>query len=239
MRILLSLFIWIASALLVLAVFLAMLFFTIILFPFDKKRKVVHAQCYWWANLIIGLNPYWKVRVKGLENIDKHKTYVVVANHQSMADIIVLYKTRMQFKWVAKEILFKVPLVGWCLSLAKHIKLLRGKYSSIKKVYAESAGWLRNDISVLFFPEGTRSKTGEMSGFQNGAFKLALREKKPVLPIALSGTGSAITKGSWLFRKNVHCTLRILPAIETSELKISDFDYLKNLTHTRLKSVLN
>lgn len=239
MRILLSLFIWTASALLVLAVFLAMLFFTIILFPFDKKRKVVHAQCYWWANLIIGLNPYWKVRVKGLENIDKHKTYIVVANHQSMADIIVLYKTRMQFKWVAKEILFKVPLVGWCLSLAKHIKLLRGKYSSIKKVYAESAEWLRNDISVLFFPEGTRSKTGEMSGFQNGAFKLAIREKKPVLPIALSGTGSAITKGSWLFRKNVHCVLQVLPAIETSELKISDFDHLKNLTHTRLKSVLN
>lgn len=238
MRMLLSIIIWLASALLVLAVFLAMLLFAIILYPFDKKRKIVHAQCFWWANMIIGLNPYWKVHVAGLENIDKHKTYVVVANHQSLADIIVLYKTGMQFKWVAKESLFKVPLVGWCLSLAKHIRLSRGDFSSIKKVYREAAVWLRNGISVLFFPEGTRSKTGKMGEFQNGAFKLAIQEKKPILPILINGTSNAIAKGSWMFSSKVFCTLQVLPAIETTTLHGGDFNRLRDMTQAKLEGAL-
>lgn len=228
MRVLLSMAIWIAGALLTIMLFFVMLFFVIALFLVDKKRKIAHAQCYWWSYILTRLNPYWQIEVSGLENIDRHKAYVIVANHQSLADIVVLYRTRMQFKWVAKESLFKVPFIGWCLSLAKHIKLSRGKFSSIKKVYRESARWLRNDMSVLFFPEGTRSETSEMREFQNGAFKLAIKEKKPVLPIVLNGTRETIPKGSWLFARKVHCTLQVLPPIDTGTFKSNEFDRLKN-----------
>jgi len=183
-------------------------------------------------------NPYWKMSISGLENIDRKKTYVIVANHQSLADIIVLYQIKTQFKWVAKESLFKLPFVGWCLSLTKHIKLERGDFSSIKKIYHEAAQWLRADMSVLFFPEGTRSETNEMNEFQNGAFKLAIKEKKPVLPIRLTGTRDAIPKGGWQFSTKIYCTLKVLPPVYTSGLGPGDFEKLKNDVRSKLEAAL-
>ncbi len=237
MKILRSIEIWVVGVILTILLFFTMLFLSIILFPVDRKRRIVHAQCFWWADALIALNPYWVIKVSGLENIDKHKTYVIVSNHQSLADIIIMYKTKMQFKWVAKESLFKVPFIGWNLSLAKHIKLSRGKFSSIKKVYREAARWLRKDISVLFFPEGTRSGTNEMRDFQNGAFKLAIKEKVPILPISLEGTGNAIPKGSWLFKTKIPCALTVLPPIDTSNFEAKDFDLLKNMVRLKMLSV--
>jgi 1-acyl-sn-glycerol-3-phosphate acyltransferase len=143
----------------------------------------------------------------------------------------------MQFKWVAKESLFKVPFVGWSLSLAKHIKLERGNFSSIKKVYREAERWLRGGMSVLFFPEGTRSETNEIGEFQNGAFKLAIKEKVPVLPIALEGTGSAIAKGSWIFTMKVPPRLTVLPAIDTGGFKAGDFEQLRDMARAAIQSV--
>jgi len=229
-----SAWVWAIGSIMTILLYFAMLFFTVILFPFDKKRKVAHAQCFWWADAVIGLNPYWDLSVSGLENIDKRKTYIIVANHQSLADIIVVYKTKMQFKWVAKESLFGVPFVGWSLALAKHIKLERGKFGSIKKVYREAAEWLRKGMSVLFFPEGTRSLTNEMGDFQNGAFKLAIKEGVPILPISIEGTGSAIPKGSWIFQAKVPARLKVLPPIDTSQFKPADFAKLRDLARERL-----
>lgn len=233
---LISLGIWVLTAGLIIALFFAMLFFTVVLFPFDKKRKVAHSQCFWWADAVIGLNPYWDLRVAGLENIDKAKTYVIVANHQSLADIAMIYKTKMQFKWVAKESLFNVPFLGWNMSLARHIKLERGKLGSIKNVYREAAMWLESGMSVLFFPEGTRSKTGEMGDFQNGAFKLAIKEKVPILPISIKGTFDAIPKGSWLFTTKVPARLTVLAPIDTSRFNAADFAKLRDMARSAMKA---
>lgn len=209
---------------------------TVILFPFDKKRTRAHAHCYWWSSAIIRLNPFWTVKVSGLENIDHTKTYVIVANHQSLADIIIMYQTKMQFKWVAKESLFSLPVLGWCLRLCRHIHIARGELSSIKNVYRSARKWLVAGTSVLFFPEGTRSETGEMKEFQNGAFKLAIREKVPVLPILLEGTFNAISKGSWLFAPKVLVRIKVLPAIDTASLKTSDFARLRDTARSMLES---
>lgn len=234
MRQLLSISVWIVGTLLTILLYFVMLFFVVILYPFDKKRKVAHAQCFWWSDILVNMNPFWKISVAGLENIDPDKTYVIVANHQSLADIVVLYQIKTQFKWVAKESLFRIPFLGWCLSLAKHIKLERGDFSSIKKVYREAAEWLRKDMSVLFFPEGTRSETGQMGEFQNGAFKLAIREKIPVLPIALTGTYDAIPKHGWQFSTKIVGALKVLPPIDTSLLGVSDFDKLKDEVRSKI-----
>jgi 1-acyl-sn-glycerol-3-phosphate acyltransferase len=230
-----SVIIWVVGSILTIILYLAMAFFTIILYPFDKKRRIVHAQCFWWSDLVISLNPYWGIKVSGLENIDKNRTYIIIANHQSLADIVLAYQTKMQFKWVAKKSLFNVPFIGWSLSLAKHIKLERGNFSSIKKVYKEAAYWLKSGISVLFFPEGTRSKTDEMGDFRNGAFKLAIKEKVPILPIVFEGTGTAIPKGSWIFTTKTSAKLKVLPAIETSGYKPADFAKLRDLARSALE----
>ncbi len=235
---LLSLIIWSLFVLTTFILFLVVLFLTIILCPFDKQKRVTHQQCYWWASTIIRLNPYWKLKVTGLENIDHKETYVVVANHQSLADIIVLYKTKMQFKWVAKSDLFKLPLVGWCLRLIKHIQLERGNYGSIKKIYREAAEYLRAGMSVIFFPEGTRSHTNEMNLFQYGAFKLALKEKRPILPIVITGTRDAIPKGDWIFSAKVSGSLRVLPPIDTSVFQMNEFDKLTNTVRLEFEKAL-
>ena len=234
MKHVLSILIWICCALLTVAVFFAMLFFTIILFPFDKQRKIVHAQCFWWAEGILAINPFWKVHVSGLDNIDHNQTYVITANHQSLGDIVILYKTHMQFKWVARENVFKVPFIGWNLGLAKHIKIYRGQFGSIKQTYATAREWLQNGMSVLFFPEGTRSKTGKLNDFKNGAFKLAINEHKPVLPITISGTRDAIQKGSWVFARTVTCELNIHPAVDTAQFQMKDLSRLKEIVYSRL-----
>lgn len=231
---LLSVVIWIFGAVLTFILYLAMLFFVIILYPFDKFRKVAHAQCYWWSDVLVRLNPICKISVSGVENIDKKRAYIMVANHQSLADIIVLYQLKSQFKWVAKDSLFKVPVLGWCMSLAKHIKLDRGDFSSIKKVYREAADWLRKGMSVLFFPEGTRSETGEIGEFQNGAFKLAIKEKIPVLPILITGTRDIIPKHGRQFSTKIVCGMRIFPPVETSGLGPGDFDKLKDDIRSKL-----
>ncbi|MBN2830909.1 MAG: 1-acyl-sn-glycerol-3-phosphate acyltransferase [Candidatus Omnitrophica bacterium] len=236
LRTFLSVGIWVYDIILTIVLFFVVLFFWVVLYPFDKKMKVAHRQCFWWADAVISLNPFWKINVAGRDNIDHNKTYVVIANHESMADIVVLYKLRMQFKWVAKESLFKVPFIGWCLSLTRHIKLARGEYSSIKKVYRDAAEWLRRDMSVLFFPEGTRSDTDEMNVFQNGAFKLAIKERKPVLPVCIKGTRGAIPKGSWVFKSKVLVSVTVLPPIDTNIFNSADFGKLKDMVFNKIDS---
>lgn len=217
------------------ALYMVVLFFFILLYPFDKNKKFLHQQCFWWEKFLVRMNPFWKLEIEGLENIDPRKTYVVVANHQSVADIVLLYETKMQFKWVAKESLFKIPFIGWCLSLMGHIQLMRGEFGSIKKVYREAAGWLRKDMSVLFFPEGTRSNTDRMNEFQNGAFKLAIKEKKPVLPICIRGTREAIPKGGWVFKSHVAAKLTVLPAVETKNIQPNEFRSLRDIVFSKIE----
>lgn len=230
----LSIAIWFVGICLTVLLFFVMAFVSIIFFPFDKNRKIAHAQCFWWTDAVTALNPYWDVRVEGLENIDKNKTYVAVSNHQSLADIVLMYKTKMQFKWVAKESLFKIPVLGWNMRIAKHISLRRGEFSSIKNVYKEAAGWLRQGISVVFFPEGTRSNDLSIGEFQSGAFKLAIKERVPILPILIRGTRDAIPKGTWRFTPKTSCLIKILPPIDTSMYLPADYDRLRDLARERL-----
>jgi 1-acyl-sn-glycerol-3-phosphate acyltransferase len=144
----------------------------------------------------------------------------------------------MQFKWVAKASLFNVPFIGWCLGLIKHIKLTRGDFSSIKEIYHQASNWLQKDMSVLFFPEGTRSSTDEMGEFQNGAFKLAIKEKKPILPICLKGTHAAIPKGSWIFKTKVAAKVTVLKPIETDGCGPGDFALLRDTVRSRIQEAL-
>lgn len=229
-----SVIIWFVGISLTVLLFFIMAFVSLLFFPFDRERKIAHAQCFWWTDAVTALNPYWDVKVEGLDNIDHSKAYVAVSNHQSLADIVLMYKTRMQFKWIAKESLFKIPVLGWNMRLAKHIRLKRGEFSSIKKVYREAAGWLRRGVSVVFFPEGTRSNDLSLGEFQNGAFKLAIKEKVPILPILIQGTRDAIPKGSWRFTTKISCLIKVLPPIDTTKYLSADYSLLRDLTREQL-----
>lgn len=237
MRIVISVIIWVVGVTITAAAFLASLAIKIAPWPIANREKLVHAQCFWWSDALVSLNPYWKLSVKGLENIDPLKTYVVVANHQSLADIIIIYQTHMYFKWVAKKELLKLPFIGGLLWVNDHVLLSRGELGSIKEVYRKAVQHLRSGISMLFFPEGTRSDKDQMGEFQNGAFKLAIKEARPILPVFIGGTREAIPKGGWIFETKVFGRLVVLPPIDTTGLKAADHALLRDMVRGKLESL--
>ncbi len=193
----------------------------------DRKRRFAHRLGTVWGTLLIRLNPFWRIRILGAEHIGKGKSYVLVANHASLADIVCLFAIRHQFKWLAKKSLFRIPFLGWSMSAMGYIPLERGKHGSIRDSYHQALEWLRKNISILIFPEGTRSRSGQMGHFKSGAFRLAIESGRPVLPIVLAGTQQVISKGRAGFGKLGAAYLSALPAVETKGFREKDEELLR------------
>ena len=184
------------------------------------------------------LSPLWKMEVEGERPTDiDTKAYVVVANHESQADPFLLSWLPWDMRWVAKEELFKPPLTGWAMRFCGDIPLRRGKGDSIRMMLDECQRALEGGISVMMFPEGTRSKDGNLLPFKDGAFHLAIRAKVPVLPIAIAGTREMRPKGSKWFGK-AHACAKILDPIPTTGMTAADVASLRDRTRTTISTAL-
>ncbi len=194
-------------------------FFTIALiiwvctYPFDKRLWLLHRFTCWWASLYIWVFPPWDVSINGRDRIDPDETYVIVSNHQSLVDILVAFTLFTHFKWVSKAELFNIPLIGWNMSLNRYVKLRRGEKSSIKSMYQACERHLNEGSSVYLFPEGTRSETGKMRAFKEGAFVLAKRLNKPILPLVINGSRTALPKNSFNFHGKTHVIVDVLEPV--------------------------
>lgn len=166
------------------------------------KRRLMHGVAVQWGKILLAICPYWSLRIDGHEFVKKNRTYVIVANHQSMLDILVLLASLpVHFKFMAKRELMPVPIIGWHMALAGYVRLDRESKESGKQALLKSREWLRKGVSILMFPEGTRSMDGKVHTFKVGAFKLAVDEHVEILPVAIDGTGDAIPKKSWRLNK--------------------------------------
>ena len=145
----------------------------------------------------------------------------MVCNHQSMLDIVVLYRLFTHFKWVSKKELFKVPIAGWNMTLNRYVAVDRGNKVSHLKMLRECEANLRNGNSVMIFPEGTRSENGEIRIFKEGAFKIALMAKVPILPIVLNGTSDLLPKHGFVFKIRSTIKVKILDPIPYDSFKDS------------------
>ena len=206
----------------------------VVCYPFDKKRRVVHSlstaicMCFWLVP------PTWKRVIKGLENVDKKKSYVIVLNHNSMADILALYFVPLGFRWVSKKEVFRMPYIGPMLTLHGDIAIDRSKGAdSIRKVTELGKKWLGMGVSIAMFPEGTRSKDGEISRFKQGAFMLAKDAGVEILPIVLHGTRDVLKKNFMVNWRN-HLTVSVLPPITTEEVAASTVAELMERTRTAM-----
>jgi len=153
------------------------------------------------------------VTVEGREKIDRDTAYVMVANHQSLLDILVFFRLFTHFKWVSKIENFRVPVVGWNMSLNRYIKLRRGDKPSVEEMMAACERTLAGGNSVMMFPEGTRSPDGKLKTFKHGAFTLAKRMGTPLLPIVIDGTAHALPKRGFVLRGTYHIRIRVLDEI--------------------------
>ncbi len=210
--------------LVILTIFTTLSFVALIVcYPFDKRRRVVHEisrwLCFFWWYVPLT----WKRKISGLENVDKNKPYVIVINHNSMVDIISLYFVRLNFRWVSKQEVFRIPFIGPMLWMHGDIAIQRGRATeSMKKVIRDGKMWLNRGVSVAVFPEGTRSKNGEIQRFKGGAFVLAKEAGVDILPVVMDGT-TEIFRPKSIFFNWKHClTLKVLPPIPASKVAETD-----------------
>jgi 1-acyl-sn-glycerol-3-phosphate acyltransferase len=172
----------------------------------DPDRRLVHAYICWLTPAYLKWWPGWKLEVTGRERIPPGAC-VLVANHQSMADILACMTLRTQFKFVSKASLFSLPVVGWMMHLARYVSVVRGRPKSMQRMMQACTEWLGRGMPVLLFPEGTYSPGKEMLPFKKGAFELAIGAKVPLVPVLLTGTtGLVAGDGPWL---NPRCHIRV------------------------------
>lgn len=184
----------------------------------------------WFRRLgqaITKVNPAWKIHLSGARIDDPRRPYVVVSNHQSQADIPIISCLPWEMKWVAKAELFKVPFAGWMMRLAGDIALDRDSQRNRVKAMIAARQYLRQQCSVMFFPEGTRSRDGRVHAFTDGAFRLAIKEQVPVLPLAIDGTRDTLPKETWKFGRADSVRLEVLPPVETTGLQAADTEGLR------------
>lgn len=187
--------------------------------PFDPGRKVVGRLFRLWAVLVVRVCPVWRVRVEGTL---PPGPCVVVANHESMLDILVLSLLPREMKWMAKDSLFRMPWVGWMLRLAGDISVRRGDREGGARALKEARAWLTRGVPVMVFPEGTRSRTAELLPFKPGAFQLAIELGLPVVPVALAGTARGMPKGGGIWVRPATPAVRVLPPLSVQGLNAKD-----------------
>jgi 1-acyl-sn-glycerol-3-phosphate acyltransferase len=234
-RIIRSVWIWGASAVLVLLWVPLLALIRI----FDGPLRLRTGR--WFRRLgrmLTRVNP-WRIQIMGRENIDSNQVYVIVSNHQSLADIPLLSHLRLDTKWLAKAELFRVPVFGWMLRMAGDVPVDRSQPRQGARAIMQCAKYLRQHCSVVFFPEGGRSLDGEVQPFNEGAFQLAIRERVPILPLVVEGTGKALPSKTWIWGMGRDIQLQILEPIPVEAWGVKESTALRDAVRQKIVDELS
>ena len=234
MRRLLSVLFWSFLAVTSIVLFPVALLIWAVTAPFDRRKVVLHRFTCFWASLYTWCNPAWPVTVVGREQIRPGVAYVMVANHLSFLDILVLFRLFTHFKWVSKIENFRVPFIGWNMSLNRYIKLRRGDRGSVVQMMRACERTLADGNPIMMFPEGTRSPSGRMRAFKPGAFELALRAESPLLPIAIEGTHRALPKRGFVLQGRHPIRVTVLEEIPFESFRGQPAQAVSDLVRERI-----
>ncbi len=178
---------------------------------FTRTGNPVHKVARIWARGILFVSRI-KVTVNGLANIDPTQSYVYMSNHQSNFDIpVLLAYLPVQFRWLAKAELFKIPIFGRAMRGAGYVKIDRFNQEAAFESLNEAAGKMKNGVSVMIFPEGTRSRDGTIGRLNKGAFKIARLCQTPIKVLYIRNTNKLFTPGKFLFNTLVSNTITVEP----------------------------
>ncbi len=227
-----SLWVWAATISIVLLALPVML--VVRLFERDPARYATGRVFRKFGEWATRTNPAWEIEVQGPLPSDPRRPYVVVCNHQSLADIPVISHLPWEMKWVVKTELLDVPDFGWLLRLSGDIPVDRKNKESRTRVVGRARDYLRKRCSVMFFPEGTRSRDGRVLRFTDGAFRVAVQEQVPILPLVIDGTRDALPKTSWRFDHTSQIRLKVLPPVDTTGRATSDVGVLREQVRSRI-----
>lgn len=226
---------WIATVLVLVVGIFYVAIVWIFTVPFDKGRYHAGRAFRHLAVAQVKLNPLWDFHTEGKAPPDPRHPYVAVSNHESYADIFLISHFPWEMKWLSKAALFKIPVMGWLMRMAGDIPVNRGSRESAMQALAQCRDRLAKRVSVMIFPEGTRSPDGNLLPFKDGAFKLAIETGSPILPIAVAGTRNCMAKHSFQFRR-ARAKARVLEPIPTAGLSNKDIPALKERTREMIDS---
>ncbi|MGI9042684.1 MAG: lysophospholipid acyltransferase family protein [Gemmatimonadaceae bacterium] len=194
---------------------------------FDRGRYRAGRAFRHLAMAQVSLNPLWHFETDGRPPTNPRLPYVAVSNHESYADIFLISHFPWEMKWLSKDTIFRIPFMGWMMRMANDIPIKRGKRESVVSAIAGCRDRLAKNVSVMIFPEGTRSPTGDMLPFKDGAFRLAIESGVPILPIAVAGTRHCMAKHSFAFRR-ARAKARVLDPIQTAGMTLEDVPALRD-----------
>jgi 1-acyl-sn-glycerol-3-phosphate acyltransferase len=207
------------------------------LFEASGRKQIAVARV--WARCLLWVSGV-RVRIEGLEKIAPDGSYVFVSNHLSYMDTpVVLANIPVQFRFLAKSGLFQIPLLGTHLARAGHIPVPRDDARAAVKTMTTAAQAIRDrGISLLIFPEGGRSHTGELAAFKEGAAYIAIRAGVPLVPVALKGTREILPFGSAHVRSGA-VTMRIGEPVPTAQAHLRDRERVTAELRERIASLLD
>jgi 1-acyl-sn-glycerol-3-phosphate acyltransferase len=163
-------------------------FLAFVTYPFDRKGRVVHRYARLWGKAALMANRV-KVEMMGMEHLKGEGPYIFMSNHQGSYDIFALLGyLPFQFKWLAKKELFSIPFFGWTMAAAGYIRIDREGTRETVEAMNEAARKIRDGMSIVIFPEGSRSSDGSIQPFKKGGFTLAIKSGVPVVPITITGS---------------------------------------------------
>ncbi len=226
MNALLSIWAWVEITLVTLLGFLVQTALFVLCLPFDPRRRVAGRTFRLVGVVAAKLNPFWRFGVLGPLPSPLPRKTVVVSNHESNADPFLVSFLPWEMKWLGKASLFRIPVVGWMMRMAGDIPVKRGDSDSAREAMGVCARWLARGMPVMLFPEGTRSKDGQLLPFKDGAFRLAIETGADLLPVAVSGTRTALPKHSWKFAR-AEGRVTVGAPISTAGLGLGDLEPLR------------
>src|SRR4051812_21046607 len=229
----LSLWTWLVLVVCILVWFPVMAIVRLLTAPFDRGNYITGYIFRRIGSATAMLNPLWRFRYSGTLPENPRRPYVVVSNHESFADILLISYLPWEMKWLSKAELFRIPVMGWLMWLAGDIPVKRGFGPSAVEAMERCRQVLARRVSVMIFPEGTRSKTRELLPFKDGAFRLAIEAGVPILPLAVSGTSTALPKHGWRFGRSA-AEVRVLEPVDTTGLTLADVPSLKAQIRDRI-----
>ncbi len=204
-------------------------------FPFDRRGKVVHLYARLWGWLILLANGV-KVTVKGLKNIDPERSYIYMCNHLGSFDIFALLAyLPVQFRWLAKAELFRIPVLGWAMSTAGYISLDRSERKRAYRSMEVAAQKIKEGTSVVIFPEGSRSLDGSLQPFMKGGFTLAIKAGVPIVPLTIAGAWEIMPRDTLRIRKG-DIGIVIDRPIETKGFTMKDREQLMKEAEERIRA---
>ncbi len=200
----------------------------------DKRRWFTGRAFRLGTRAMVALNPWWSITVEGDIPPKSSEPFVAVCNHESMADILLIGTLPFDMKWLSKAQIARLPILGWMMWLAGDIVVKRSDARSRGQSFDRMVSWLEHGASIMIFPEGTRTRTGRLLPFRNGAFRLALETGRPIQPLAVSGTRQAIQADSALFGR-AEVTVRILEQVSVEGMGLDDVDELRKRVRSMIE----